>query len=102
MSLVSVLNNGGHCEVESCCLSWFCRINHWRFKDSHLLMVIVLDVLYICVVVAVLYFLNPFFPNNGGGQIYLIMLEIILAQNLHLKQLLASLSFSSTLLYNCF
>ena len=37
-------------------------------------------------------------PNNGGGQIYLILLEIVLTHSLHLEQLLASLSFSKTFL----
>ena len=36
--------------------------------------------------------------NNGGGQIYLIILKIVLTPKLHLERLLASLSFSPTFL----
>ena len=37
-------------------------------------------------------------PNNGGGQIYLIILEIVLTPNLHHGRLLTSLTFSPTFL----
>ena len=42
--------------------------------------------------------------NNGGGRIYLILLEIVLTPNLHLERLLASPFIQpnfSTLFYNC-
>ena len=45
---------------------------------------------------------SVFYPglslNNGGGRIYLIILEIVLTPNLHLEWLLASLTFSPTFL----
>ena len=36
--------------------------------------------------------------NDGGDRTYLIILEIVLTPNLHLERLLASLSFSPTIL----
>ena len=36
--------------------------------------------------------------NNGGGRIYLIILQMELTANLHLERLLASLSFTPTFL----
>ena len=41
-------------------------------------------------VVVVQFFYFRFCLNNGGGQIYLIILEIVLTHNLHLERLLAS------------
>ena len=50
-------------------------------------------------VLEVVHCLNPVLSlNDGGGQIYLILLEIVLTPNLRLEQLLASLSFSPTFL----
>ena len=37
-------------------------------------------------------------PNDGGDRTYLIILDIVLTPNLHLERLLASLSFSPTIL----
>ena len=39
-------------------------------------------------------------PNNGDGQNYLILLEIVLTPNLHLEGLMASLAFSQTALFH--
>ena len=38
-------------------------------------------------------------PNNGGGQIYPIVLEIVLTPNLHLERLLASFLLSPPFLH---
>ena len=47
------------------------------------------------------FFLSGLVSSDGGGQIHLILPEIILTPDLHPGRLLASLSFSSTVLF-CF
>ena len=59
---------------------------------------------YVCMharmyVVVVQFFPNPFFsPNNGCGQIYLVLLWIVLTHSLHLERALASLAVSTNFL----